>query len=277
MKINVWLVIGLTVSALAVGYVSGHVLPAGRSRPVTETAHSSKSAAGPTAPLQKDTVVAAPQSRYRMSTKNLFGSEDDPPPPAKAPVVNYAPPQAPVPEDPLQHYAYTGSVEYGDQTFAMIMDNRSKLEAIYSEGDNLEGYTVTAIDPEAVTLHLGAQDRRLTVVDGFNPVPMVAAAPTDVRPNPGTLTEYRDKTYQSFFFQVTGAASGSIWGSGSVYTDDSPLATAAVHSGALKDGESGIVRVTVLPGYDHYDGATSNGVTSQSYAQWQGSYRVDRL
>jgi hypothetical protein len=182
----------------------------------------------------------------------------------------------PVQEDPLQHYTYTGSVTYGDEIFAIIMDDRSKSEATYSPGDMLEGYTITSIVPEAVTLRLGKQDR-LVVADTFNPVPMVASAPKDVKPNPGNLTEYRDKTYQSFFFQVTGASSGSIWGSGSVYTDDSQLATAVVHAGVLKDGESGVVRVTVLPGYDHYDGATSNGVTSQSYAQWQGSYRVDRL
>jgi hypothetical protein len=180
-------------------------------------------------------------------------------------------------EDPLQHYTYTGSATYGDQVFAMIVDNRTKAETMYSQGDTLEGFTITSISPEAIILQAGKQNRTLTVADQFNPVPMVAAAPNDVRPNPGNLAEYRDKTYQSFYFQVTGAASGTIWGSGSVYTDDSALATAAVHAGALKDGESGIVHVTVLPGYDHYDGATSNGVTSQSYAQWQGSYRVDRL
>ena len=212
-----------------------------------------------------------------MSARNLFGPEDEPTPPT--PIVHAPSPQMPpqIPVDPLQHYTYTGSATYGDQIYAMLMDDRTSAETTYSPGDNVDGYTITSILPEAVTLRQGKQDRRLLVADRFNPVPMVASAPKDVRPNPGNLTEYRDKTYQSFFFQVTGASSGSIWGSGSVYTDDSPLATAAVHAGVLKDGEAGIVRVTVLPGYDHYDGATSNGVTSQSYAQWQGSYRVDRL
>jgi hypothetical protein len=214
-----------------------------------------------------------------MSARNLFGPEGDSPVSDPTPVVHSVAPTftAPIPDDPLRHYTYTGSATYGDQVFAMLLDDRTSAETMYSLNDTVERYVITSILPEAVTLRLGKQDRRLTVSDTFNPVPMVATAPKDVRPNPGNLTEYRDKAYQSFFFQVTGASSGSIWGSGSVYTDDSPLATAAVHAGALKDGESGIVRVTVLPGYDHYDGATSNGVTSQSYAEWQGSYRVDRL
>ncbi len=39
---------------------------------------------------------------------------------------------------------------------------------------------------------------------------------------------------------------GSVWGSGP-FTTDSSLATAAVHSGVLRAGQTGIVRVTIVP------------------------------
>ncbi len=280
MKLTTYLIaLLILIGGLSIGYMAGHRQPAARSAQAPVTFPPAASMSGPLAVStgNKPSSSTGP-SAYKMSARDLFGPEDEPAPPAPiivAPPILRVPPAAPV--DPLQHYTYTGSATYGDSVYAMLQDDRSSVETTYSEGDMVEGYKITSILPEAVTLRLGKQDRRLIVSDRFNPVPMIATAPKDVRPNPGNLTEYRSKTYQSFFFQVTGASSGSIWGSGSVYTDDSALATAAVHAGVLKEGEAGVVRVTVLPGYDHYDGATSNGVTSQSYAEWQGSYRVDRL
>src|SRR5581483_1253345 len=66
----------------------------------------------------------------------------------------------------------------------------------------------------------------------------------------------------------------TIWGSG-MYTDDSPLAAAAVHAGVLRDGMRGIVKVTILPGHSSYRGSTQNGVQSESWNAWDGSYRVE--
>src|SRR5436305_1871131 len=62
-----------------------------------------------------------------------------------------------------------------------------------------------------------------------------------------------------------------------VYTEDSPLAVAAVHAGVVRPGERAVVRVSVLPGRDHYEGSTRNGVTTQNYGKWDGSYRVEPL
>jgi beta-lactamase regulating signal transducer with metallopeptidase domain len=93
-------------------------------------------------------------------------------------------------------------------------------------------------------------------------------------PEPGDLVSYRDHAGMTFDFRVTGSTSSTIWGKG-IYTDDSPLATVAVHAGLLKDGETGIVRVTILPGQYHYDGSTEHGVTSLSYGPFAGSYKVE--
>ncbi|HSV30763.1 MAG TPA: LCCL domain-containing protein [Atribacteraceae bacterium] len=106
-------------------------------------------------------------------------------------------------------------------------------------------------------------------------VPRNAAVPDlAVLPDPGNLTAYRDKAGETFRFLVTGAVSGSVWGTG-VYTDDSNLATAAVHAGVLRQGESGVVTVTVLPGQASYQGSTSFGITSGNYGSWHGSYRFE--
>jgi len=92
-----------------------------------------------------------------------------------------------------------------------------------------------------------------------------------VLPDPGNLTGYRDRVGQTFSFQVTGAAQGSVWGT-NVYTDDSSVARAAVHAGVLQVGQSGVVQVTILPGQQTYQGSTQNGVQSSGYGSWSGSY-----
>ena len=60
-----------------------------------------------------------------------------------------------------------------------------------------------------------------------------------------------------------------------VYTDDSHLGTAAVHAGVLKEGEWGIVEVTILPGRASFTGSTQHGVTSDDFGPFDGSYRVE--
>lgn len=96
------------------------------------------------------------------------------------------------------------------------------------------------------------------------------------RPDPGSLTAYRALVGQVFDFEVRGATQGAIWGT-DVFTDDSPLAVAAVHSGILAPGEMGVVRVTILPGRQSYVGSTRHGITSNSYGEWVGSYTIQAV
>ena len=88
------------------------------------------------------------------------------------------------------------------------------------------------------------------------------------------LMGLRNRVGESFEYEVTGANLGMIWGDG-IYTDDSDLGTAAVHAGLLRPGERGRVRITVQPGRQRYDGTSRNGITSQTYNSWEGSYRVE--
>jgi len=97
----------------------------------------------------------------------------------------------------------------------------------------------------------------------------------NVLPNPGYLTAYRNRVGQSFHFRVTGTNTGTVWGT-DIYTDDSVLSTACVHAGLLTVGQTGVVKVTILPGQQSYTGTTRNGVTTKDYAAWEGSFKIER-
>jgi hypothetical protein len=80
----------------------------------------------------------------------------------------------------------------------------------------------------------------------------------------------------TYYFRVTGAADGMVWGT-DVYTGDSVVTTAAVHAGAVNLGETAVVRVTVMPPLAHYPGSVRHGVTSHDYGRYGAAYRVDRV
>jgi hypothetical protein len=99
-----------------------------------------------------------------------------------------------------------------------------------------------------------------------------------VRSDPGNLTEFTAADAgRTALFEVVGRTDGSVWGT-DAYTADSRLATAAVHAGAVREGERGLVRVTVLDGADReYVGSPRNGVASFDYANYPVAYRVERV
>ncbi|HKA05750.1 MAG TPA: LCCL domain-containing protein, partial [Gemmataceae bacterium] len=105
-------------------------------------------------------------------------------------------------------------------------------------------------------------------------LPASPPAPAPVLPDPGTAANLREQVGKTLSFQLVGSADGPIWGT-DVYTADSRLATAAVHAGVLKVGQRGVVRVTVLPGMDLYQGKERHGVISNSYGSYPVSIRID--
>jgi hypothetical protein len=99
-----------------------------------------------------------------------------------------------------------------------------------------------------------------------------------VRPDPGNLTEYTVADIgRTMMFEVVGRADGSVWGT-DAYTTDSRLAAAAVHTGVLREGERGLVRVTILDGEGiAYEGSTRHGVQTYDYANYPLAYRVEKV
>ena len=61
-----------------------------------------------------------------------------------------------------------------------------------------------------------------------------------------------------------------------MYTTDSQLATAAVHAGAVRAGQTGVVKVTMLASPPAFQGSSRNGVTSNPYGPYPAAYRVGR-
>lgn len=93
--------------------------------------------------------------------------------------------------------------------------------------------------------------------------------------NPGEIACQRGKNGKTLVFAVKGRTTGSIWGDG-IYSDDSDLATVAVHAGLLKAGQTGLIKVTIMPGLDKYSGSQQHGVTSSEYQGYPGSMRVEK-
>ena len=67
-----------------------------------------------------------------------------------------------------------------------------------------------------------------------------------------------------------GAGSGTVWGSGP-FTADSDICAAAIFEGVI-DADGGNVTVLAVQGLDSYFGQTYNGITTQSWGQYQQSF-----
>jgi hypothetical protein len=92
--------------------------------------------------------------------------------------------------------------------------------------------------------------------------------------NWGTQADsYRGKNGQrySFTFPGGGTLSSRVWGT-DLYTDDSSIASAAVHAGLISVQYGGTVTIEIRAGAPGYQGSTRNGVTSQGYGSWHGSF-----
>lgn len=94
--------------------------------------------------------------------------------------------------------------------------------------------------------------------------------------DPGTIYNLAGTPGRVIYVRLVGRnTNGSLWGT-DIYTADSTLAMVAVHSGALRNGEEGTVKITILPGYGSYVGSTRNGVTSGSWGSYDRSFRIER-
>jgi hypothetical protein len=83
---------------------------------------------------------------------------------------------------------------------------------------------------------------------------------------------HRGEDRQRFRYSCSpGGALGSVWGT-DIYTDDSSVCTAAVHAGIINRDDGGSVMIEIRPQRESYEGSFRNGVRSQHYDNWLGSF-----
>ena len=58
-----------------------------------------------------------------------------------------------------------------------------------------------------------------------------------------------------------------------MYTEDSSICTAAVHAGLITVEDGGEVTFELVDGQDAYEGSASNGITSNDFGPYGGSFR----
>ena len=111
--------------------------------------------------------------------------------------------------------------------------------------------------------------------EGFRPAPPPEVRHGD-RPIMGDwntkAAEFRGRNGERITFSFPGHGEfGSVWGTG-LYTDDSSIATAAVHEGLLNPEFGGVVTIEIRPGASSYRGSHRNGVRTTDFGPWQGSF-----
>jgi LCCL domain len=87
---------------------------------------------------------------------------------------------------------------------------------------------------------------------------------------PDNMTAYRGTGEVVTCQCDTSAMTGTVWGT-DTYTDDSSVCAAALHAGAVSD-VGGLLTVIAFEGLDSYQGSTQNGISSQDYGSWSGSF-----
>jgi hypothetical protein len=113
------------------------------------------------------------------------------------------------------------------------------------------------------TAPFGEQTLRLSDLVSLRSAGWKSSVIASAAPDPGNLANFQTQVGRTIQFQVTGQAGGQTWGT-DTYTIDSNLATACVHAGVLQLGETGVVRVTILPGQGPFVGSQRNGVSTST-------------
>ncbi|MCB1157116.1 MAG: hypothetical protein H7A25_01940 [Leptospiraceae bacterium] len=67
---------------------------------------------------------------------------------------------------------------------------------------------------------------------------------------------------------------GLLWGT-DIYTTDSAICKAGLHTGLLDREKGGSLKVTLLPGQNSYSGKERNGVKSSDWGSYSSSFKLE--
>jgi len=101
------------------------------------------------------------------------------------------------------------------------------------------------------------------------PAAAVAGTPTSWEAN---ATSLNGKEGQTMTLACSpNGTTHTVWGS-DIYTSDSSICTAAVHSGLITLQQGGSVTIELRPGRSIYGASERNGVTTSMYGSWPQSF-----
>ena len=104
--------------------------------------------------------------------------------------------------------------------------------------------------------------------------PREAAGALDDTTWNATAVAYRGQNGARFVYSCPSYGTAhAVWGT-DVYTDDSSVCTAGVHSGQIAIARGGTVTIEMRAGQSSYRGSTRNGIASRDYGSWGGSFAV---
>lgn len=102
--------------------------------------------------------------------------------------------------------------------------------------------------------------------------PPPAAAPPGGSGWDANAVNLRGRNGQRFTFTCEpNGHLASVWGT-DIYTDDSRVCSAAVHSGLINTTNGGTVTIEIRPGQASYTASQRYGVSSGSWGSWSGSF-----
>lgn len=88
-----------------------------------------------------------------------------------------------------------------------------------------------------------------------------------------TAQEHQGQDGEQFTYRCpAGGPAYPVWGT-ETYTDDSSVCTAAVHAGLITLEEGGEVTIVIEGAQDSFDGSQANGIISDHWEEWPGSFR----
>lgn len=101
-------------------------------------------------------------------------------------------------------------------------------------------------------------------------------APTDIEPwavSPSALNMTEGDS--GVFDCPSGGTLQTVWGD-ATYTGDSSICTAAVYEGIITVTDGGPVSFDVSTGLAEYGSGSANGVTTESYGEWNLSFTLNK-
>jgi hypothetical protein len=154
------------------------------------------------------------------------------------------------------------------------------VDVVHTDDSKLTG-RLTCTHLRITTFQFGEQQLRVADIRSLRSGSgLVAEELVSSGPAPANLMTYQNQYGKEMTFTVTGAQPGSqgtgIWGT-DVYTLDSSLAAAAVHSGLVQPGQTGVVRVRIVTSPPQFIGSNRNGMGSSGYGNYPaGAYEFVR-